>query len=528
MNDIRAKFIRTLSLLSAAAAAILILWASPAAGRKALAATGGTASAAHISGGSVVVTTTGTFASEDGRVHLFAQQPFEGGVQGKEIAQAGTGSGARFQFALGKNSAGSNLFRKFQCAVMQNGTLVPAGTAKYISNPEGCATHTAARSNHGKKGLLPAAELLDDAFSLKALGIQQITYNLPIGDLCSGGGVSYNYNGKTYSFNAGIVGQYDRLVPLMNRNGIQVTLILLNNWKGDATLIHPQSRDFTGANYYAFDTADQAGVDKLEAVASFLGQRYSNTGHGTVDNWIVGNEINARQEWNYMNPGPGIDYYAAEYAKAVRIFYNGIRSENGNARVYAAYDHAWASSDNAALHYSGQQVLARMAADITAEGNIDWGLSFHPYNALLTDPTTWSGYLTPHSQSARFVSMYNIDVLTDYMNQPAMKAPNGQVRSILCSEVGYNALQGEQLQAAAVVLGYAQAVNNQHIDGFILNRQMDHAAEIAQGMLFGLKNPDRSNKLAYNWYQNVNSPDVQAQAAQVMGIQNLSQLITAR
>ena len=195
-------------------------------------------------------------------------------------------------------------------------------------------------------------------------------------------------------------------------------------------------------------------MDKLEAVASFLGQRYSNTGHGTVDNWIVGNEINARQEWNYMNSGPGIDYYAAEYAKAVRIFCNGIRSENGNARVYAAYDHAWASSDNAALHYSGQQVLARMAADITAEGNIDWGLSFHPYNALLTDPTIWNGYLTPH--------------------------------------------------------------------------KMDHAAEIAQGMLFGLKNPDRSNKLAYNWYQNVNSPDVQAQAAQVMGIQNLSQLITAR
>ena len=30
-----------------------------------------------------------------------------------------------------------------------------------------------------------------------------------------------------------------------------------------------------------------------------------------------------------------------------------------------------------------------------------------------------------------------------------------------------------------------------------------YAAEIAQGMLFGLKNPDRSNKLAYNWYQNV-------------------------
>lgn len=546
MRESRAEYLRKILAVTAAAAAAVFLWtAVPSAGLSAqaakaskakktsttvtaVAAAGPSAASAQISGSNVVVTTTGTFTSEDGIVHLFAQQPYETGVQGTEIAQAGAGTGVKFSFALGKNTANSNLFRKYQCAVVKGGVLTPVGNAKYIVNPEAAATHTAARNDHGKKGLLPASELLGDLSQLKALGIQQITYNLPVGDLCSGGGVDYTYNGKTYSFNAGIVGQYDSLVPKMNQNGIQVTLILLNNWKGDATLIHPLSRDFTGANYYAFDTADQAGVEKLEAVASFLAQRYSGNGHGTVDNWIVGNEINARQEWNYMTAGAGIDTFAAEYAKALRIVYNGIRSENANARVYAAYDHEWASSDNAALHYAGQQVLARMAADISAEGNIAYGISCHPYNALLTDPITWSGNLTPHSQNARFVSMYNIDVLTDYLSQASMLAPDGQVRSVLCSEVGYNSLQGQQYQAAAVVLGYEQAVNNQHIDGFILNRQMDHVSEVAQGLLFGLKNPDGSNKLAYSWYQSVDSPDIQAQAAQVIGVTSLSQAITAR
>ena len=55
-----------------------------------------------------------------------------------------------------------------------------------------------------------------------------------------------------------------------------------------------------------FNTVDQAGLEKLEAVAAFLGQRYSGTGHGTVDNWIVGNEVNARNEWNYMDPAAGL------------------------------------------------------------------------------------------------------------------------------------------------------------------------------------------------------------------------------
>ena len=47
-------------------------------------------------------------------------------------------------------------------------------------------------------------------------------------------------------------------------------------------------------------------------------------------NWIVGNEVNVRSDWNYMQY-VDLDTYAREYANAVRVFYNSIKSMNANA-----------------------------------------------------------------------------------------------------------------------------------------------------------------------------------------------------
>ncbi len=487
-----------------------------------------TVSSALISGGNVVVATAGSAASDDGVLHLFAQSPEEGGAQGTEVAAMPAGSNA-FTFALNKGSANSNLFKKFVVMAVRGGTFVPVSNAMYITNPEAVATHSAARKTPGKKGILPAGEWMNNG-SLQDLGISQITYNLHLGDLCRGGGVNYEYNGKTYSFNANIVKQYDLLAPMMNKQGIVTNMIVLNDLTADPSMIHPLSRDFTGANYYAFNTAERAGVEKLEAIASFLGSRYGNSGHGTIENWIIGNEVNARQEWNYMTAGAGIDTYANEYAKAVRIFYNGIKSENAGARVFASVDQEYAVADGPA-HYGAKPFLDRFNADLRAEGNIDWDIAIHPYNFPLYDPNAGAQTVKPqvtHTQASRYITMQNIDVFTDYMCTPVMLAPSGQVRSIVCSEVGYTSLQGEQIQAASAVYAYMQAMSNQHIDGFILNRQKDEAVEIAQGLAFGVCQGNGTHKVSYDWYKNAGNPNVQAQAAAVFGVPSLAQLITVR
>lgn len=484
-----------------------------------------------IQGSNVVVNVgTGSVPSnDDGLYYLFADQPFQDGVAGIQVATAPAAANATFSFALNINSANSNLFKKYVVAVKQGGVMTPVSSARYITNPEAAAKHTQGRSNVGKKGILPAVATINSGL-LKQTGTNQVVYNLPVGNLCNGTGVSYAYNGKTYQFSAAIVGQYDQIVPSLNKQGIQITIVLLNNLTGDQTLIHPLSRGYAGANYYAFNTAEQAAVEKLEAIAAFLGERYSGTGHGKVDNWIVGNEVNARADWNYMS-NVDLSVFTAEYAKVVRIFYNGIKSQNGNANIYISVDQQWSRSSNAALYYAGKPFMDTFNSLVSAEGNIDWHVAMHPYDVPLTDPRPWNASgLVQHSNATAYITIQNIDVLTDYLGQASFRSPTGQVRSVLCSEVGYTSLQGEDVQAAALMYAYWQAVNNQHIDGIIFSRQQDDAGEIAQGLANGITNLNASHKLSWDYYVNMNGANAAnylASASAIAGV-DLNTKITKR
>ncbi len=528
------KTIRNVKKVTAAVLAAVLLVGSAAAvlpgatieAEAATSAFAATISMAIIQGSNVLVKATAPtpLMSDDGIYHLYAQDTYEFGAMGKEVATAPVGKNIAFQFPLNKNTANSNLFKKFVIVAYVGGVPTAISNAQYITNPEATATHTVNRHDGGgKKGALLDAHLANSPDYLRELGIDQITYNLPIGNLLKNGNMRYTYNGKTYYFNSGIVGQYDFLVPKMNSLGISVTLILLNNYTGNLSNLHPFSRNFLGANYYAFNVADPVGVETLEAVASFLGERYSGTGHGTVDNWIVGNEVNARQEWNYIDPALGVGGAAAEYAKAVRIFYNGIKAQNANARVYVSLDHEWARSDNEAFHYGAKPFMEFFNAYVISEGNFDYGIAVHPYNVPLYSAQTWmpsfmdSVNQTPNTM---YVTMMNINILTDFFCQKENLSPNGQVRSILCSELGYTSIpfggyvSDENQQAAAVALGYLQAMHNQHIDGFFM-RETDSPEEIRNdGLAVGLLTTDDYHnyrrKMAFHMYRYLDDPSQQA------------------
>lgn len=507
---------------AAALAAVILFMAG---GMKAYAAEKAALNSALIQGSQVVVTGTSSVKSDDGILHLYAQETFQSGAQGVEVAQAPVGT-ATFTFPLNKNSAASNLFKKFTIVAIKNGVPTAVSNSVYITNPEAAAAHTAPRRDGGIKGILPSAQLMHGN-NLTDLGIKQVTYNLLLGKITNGGGINYQYNGKTYQFNSQYISEYDFVVKRMNQQGIQVTFIILNDLGADATLLHPLARTGVPANYYALNAADQAGVEKLEAVASFLAQRYSNTGNGTVDNWIVGNEVNARQMWNYMEVSD-VNAYAAEYAKAFRILYNGIKSENGNAQVYVATDQQWAKASNAKQYFGSRPFLVAFNDYVRAEGNIDWRLSSHPYNVPLYDPNNWTptGYAT-HSQSSRYVTMQNIDVITDFLSQKEFLSPSGNVRTVKLSEVGYTSSVGEEQQAIAVTYAYLQAVSNRYVDGLIISRELDDAGEIAQGLAVGMIGVDGRHKLAYEYYKHAGDPNFVAQASALAGVE-LTGRITVR
>ena len=472
-------------------------------------------------------------SSDDGKYYIYADEVYQDGTVGKVVATVDAGASATASFPLNYNTADSNLSRKFLVAVKRGGQMVQVSDEHYITNPEAIAAHTSPRRDTGIKGILPDLTKCSNG-ELQDLGIRQVVYNIDMDEICVdasvGGAIPFTYNGQTYYFNGGRINSFDSMIKSFNSYGMQVTLVLLNGGQSPyaADLVHPAARggDCPG---YALNVADAAGTNHLKAVGAFLAQRYSGqAGCGQVDNWIVGNEVNARTSWWYTN-STSLDYNVNIYAKAFRIIYNEMKSQNANVRIYNSIDQEWNRKSNPGS-FLAKAYLDQFNYYMLREGNIDWGLSFHPYNSPLYDPYAWngpavwvgSGITTP------YITMQNIDILINYMHQPKFLSPNGQVRSISIAEIGYTSSFGDEKQEASIAYGYLKAASLPDVDSFMLFRQTDDAHEMESHLAMGLYDLNGNKKPAYNIYKNLgtaNEGAAKARASEIIGM-DIDQMIS--
>lgn len=457
-------------------------------------------------------------ASDDDRFYLFEMNMYDTVFQGDGdfIASVEKDKSFTLRADVHENRADSRLYSKFVVAVKLDGEYMPLCGPEYITNPEALAAYTAAfPTSNSIKGILVDPLKLTGG-ELDDLGIKHAAYNIPIsnilGETTNGyfPTIYYSYNGKTYAFNGQRIAEYDHVFRILTGKGITITAILLNN-KSSAQpqLIHPLSRNGS-AHYYAFNTAEENGIETMAAVGAFLAQRYRDTEHGTVMNWIVGNEVNVRTDWNYMQQ-VDLETYTREYANAVRVFYNSIKSMNANARIYVSMDQQWDRNIKANKNYDVRDMLQTMNRIVSAEGNIDWGLAHHPYAYPLENTTFWNSSskiqsLVLDSQDTSIVTMENIHVVTDFLQQEEMLTADGEVRPVILSELGYSSTKGEANQAAAFAYAYYVAESNPYIDALILSRQTDAHEEIVQGLALGLSTQGGQRKFIYDVFKNIDGP----------------------
>ncbi len=481
-----------------------------------------------ISGSDVVcqLSASSVPSSDDGKYYVYADEVYEDGTAGTIVASVKSDKSVSVSFPLNYNTAESNLSKKFLIAVKSGGQMVQVSDEHYITNPEAMAQFTTARMSVGIKGILPDVTKVTDG-SLQELGIQQVVYNLNLGDICSAATVPnalpFNYNGTTYYFDGTIIANYDSLIKHLNNNGIQVTLVLLNTGKGEYAqhLIHPLAVDGTSPGY-ALNVADAAGVNHLKAIGAFIGQRYSGAqGFGQVDNWILGNETNARTEWWYSN-STSLDLNVNMYVKAFRIIYNEIKSNNASAWIYNSIDQEWNRKSNPGS-FLAREYLDQFNYYMIREGNIDWGLSYHPYNSPLYDPYAWNGpaVWVGSTITTPYITMQNIDILINYMHQPKFLSPTGEVRSISLAEIGYTSDYGTEKQEASVAYGYLKAASLPDVDAFMLYRQTDNSHEMLSHLALGLDDLSGNHKPAYAIYRDLgtaNEAAAKARASEIIGM----------
>ncbi len=481
-----------------------------------------------ISGTDVVckLSTGSVPASDDGKFYVYADEVFQDGTTGSIVATADAGTSVSISFPLNYNTAESNLSRKFIIAVKQNGQMIQVSDEHYITNPEAIAAYTAARMDNGIKGILPDLTKSSKE-EVQELGIKQVVYNMAVDDICSAesepGAIPFTYNGKTYYFNGGMISKFDSMFKSFNNYGVQVNIVLLNRGESPFSqdMVHPKA---VGAECpgYALNVEDEAGVGHLKAVGAFLAQRYSGKfGCGQVDNWILGNEVNARTSWWYTN-SDSLDYNVGIYVKAFRIIYNEMKSMNANVRIYNSIDQEWNRKSNPGSFLS-KDYLDRFNYYMMREGNIDWGLSFHPYNSPLYDPYAWNGpaVWVQNSITSPYITMQNLGILIDYMHQSSFLNPAGEVRSISLAEIGYTSSFGNEQQEASIVYGYLKAASFPEIDSFILFRQTDEASEMESHLALGLFDLNGNKKPSYEIYKNLgtaNEAAVKARASEIIGM----------
>lgn len=468
----------------------------------------------------VTMSADGLAISDDGYYYLFEEKTYDTELVSEEyIIEEPKDVDLTFSVNLNYNSAGSRLFSKFVVAIKKDGQFMAVSRPRYITNPEAIAKYRPSFGNtRSKKGLLVDPNKLRGT-ELDDLGVKHAAYNIPMSKILGETTMAvyptiyYNYNGKTYAFNGQAISEYDFVFSTLSGKGITTTAIILNDMApGHTQLIHPKARSGNKRSlYYAFNGTDESGTEYMAAIGSFLANRYSGTGHGTVMNWVISNEINARSEWNYIEY-MDTESYVEEFAKAFRVFYNAIVSVNGNARVYISLDQQWGKSLYSSNGYGSKEILDEFNNNIKACGNIDWGLAQHPYNYPLTSAKAWTlsskaaSYVT-ESENTPVLTIKNIHVLTNYLQKPEMLTEDGEVRHLILSEMGYTSTAGQDLQAASFAYAYKIIEANQYIDSVLLSRQTDASVEVQQGLALGINGPNGAPKSLYTVYKYIDTPE---------------------
>lgn len=444
----------------------------------------------------VTVTVTGNMdmTGTDGVLYLVEMQPYQTNLAGRTdfAASAAPGQTVTFTFPLNRNTAQDRLYSKFVVAVWDGTKYIEISKPHYITNPEMVAPNQQPFNDPlTKKGLNIQINMLSDAFDL---GVKHVATNISFHQIL-GEGIDYQYDGKTYHFDKNVMQSYDETISALSGKGMSVTAIILNGWNDNAPdLIYPGTKKNDNAFYYMFNAATENGLDQTKAIASFLAERYSgsNPDYGKISNWIIGNEIN-NQQWNYVGPRD-LNSYIQAFQDAFRVFYTAIKSTSANDRVYFSLDYNWNNEIDNKLKYGGKNVVDTFHAIANEQGQIDWGLSYHPYPYPATEPEFWdddqSGLLTNDFNSP-IINFKNLSTLTDYMAQDFLKSPLGQVRHIILTEQGFSAVsqtRGDipEIQAAAFAYSYYLVDSNPYIDAYILSRQVDAPLEVRSGLAFGL------------------------------------------
>lgn len=347
---------------------------------------------------------------------------------------------------------------------------------------------------------------------LTKLGIGSVTVNLVLNSLVSAtpntSYYQYQYGGKTYYMNRSVIQSLDQTFKYCQTNNALVSVILLITPSGGDSkytgfMRHPEytSGPYTMPNFRTID-----GVEAYAATIDFLAKRYSKTKNGRIHHWILHNEVDQGDYWTNMGSQP-IQRYTDTYVKSMRLVSNIVRQYDQNASVLASFTHSWTAVSGSSS-YTTKNMLNIINLLSSAEGDFRWGLAYHPYPEDLTKPEFWKNdtHSTYDIATTSYITFKNLEVISDWMLNPANKYKGTEKRVLFLSEQGTNSPsysdRNLRLQAAGACWAWKKVARLKGIDAMQWHNWQDNRAE--DGLRIGLRyypdDADHPNEPKPVWY----------------------------
>lgn len=359
-------------------------------------------------------------------------------------------------------------------AVKKNGKYQPLCASTYVKNPKKAAKNKSGyRLGQTKKGI----QYSNSVEELYSCGAKNTFLNVTASMVCNGGTVPYVYNGKTYYFND--MASYQQIVSACNRRRINVTMQILLDWTdGQTDMIAAKARVAGAAPFYTWNISNNKSREKMEAMFCYLGQVFGKKDCYT-SNWILGNEVNNPNGWNYAG-GMSKTAYFRTYAYGFRSLYYAVKSQYSSAKIFICVDNLWNTA--APGGYSAKTVISSFTKELNRlQKGLQWNLAYHAYSFPLTNTLFWNDRGITYDENSPYITMRNLNELTKYI-----KKKYGSSVRIILSEQGYTSSSGQSNQAAAIAYSYYIAACNPMIDSFIIRSYSDHPVEVAQGLSMGI------------------------------------------
>ena len=407
----------------------------------------------------------------------------------------------------------SKLYSSYIAAIKaDDGTVAAASARSYITNPEELADNTSPYPKRNtKKGLV--TQIGSDA---QYLGAAHTTISIDLNEYMvtsyRENSISYINGGQTFYFPLDKINALDHKIKALTESGMNVYLnIVLGKDNGSGlSSVFPLCSG-SDVSYYAINTDTVSSVKYYTAFCEFITARYSkSSSNGFVPGYILGYEVDS-VNWNYAGDIPFEDYVES-FENAYRILYSAAKSVYSNAEVFVSVSNVFNTNEETAYSYGYKAFLDRFAKSVRLGGDIKWSLAVNPYPSDPTNTEFWADERATDSVSTNFITIKNLDVLSDYMGSDAMTYDE-RTRNIIISEFGingnYDDAKNNDCQAAAYALAYAIVDKNPDIDAFIYYRQVDFPTENAKlGLWTSLPSATLSpfnKKAIYNVFKNADT-----------------------